>query len=127
MMRTGGLIRILRYAGIGQSRNLVDLPSWVPDWTAGLQTFILSHKIQSHNFRASFNAEPRGSIPKTESIVLHLQSEPAASPNAASASCQAVLRFDAVIFDKTLKPLTFSIRYLTTWYTMAYFSEHRKT
>jgi len=94
------MFRILRYAGIGQSRNLVDLPSWVPDWTACLQTFILSHRMKAHNFRASLDSKPRWSISEAKRTVSHPQPKPAISPNAASARHLAVLRLDAVIFDR---------------------------
>jgi hypothetical protein len=44
--------RLLRFADVGKSRNLC-VPSWVPDWTAGLQDFVLEPRSTSSNFRAS--------------------------------------------------------------------------
>jgi len=49
--------RLLRFAGIGRSRRL-NLPSWVPDWTAGLQEFVLEHRNPAANFGAS-RKQPR--------------------------------------------------------------------
>ncbi|PMD13094.1 hypothetical protein NA56DRAFT_712410 [Hyaloscypha hepaticicola] len=44
--------RILRFAGIGQPRNL-DLPSWVPDWSAGLRACTFEHRNSAYDVRAS--------------------------------------------------------------------------
>ena len=40
--------RVLRFAGIGQPRNL-ELPSWVPDWSAGLRACTFEHRGWAHD------------------------------------------------------------------------------
>lgn len=45
--------RILRFAGIGQARNMSSLPSWVPDWTAGLPTCPFVSRNDTFNYKAS--------------------------------------------------------------------------
>jgi hypothetical protein len=44
--------RILRFAGIGKLRSL-DLPSWVPDWSAGLRACTFEHRYSAHDIQAS--------------------------------------------------------------------------
>jgi hypothetical protein len=50
--KEGTLFDVLRFAGIGQLRNLVALPSWVPDWTSRIHTCVLTHWQPELNFRA---------------------------------------------------------------------------
>ncbi|VUC35617.1 unnamed protein product [Clonostachys rosea] len=45
--------RILRFAGIGQARNMNGLPSWSPDWTAGLPTCPFVSRHYEFNYKAS--------------------------------------------------------------------------
>ena len=57
--------RMLRFAGVGRSRRLEELPSWVPDWTAGLQEFVLEHRNPASSFKASRRAPQRVEFIKT--------------------------------------------------------------
>ncbi|KAK1536468.1 uncharacterized protein CCOS01_01788 [Colletotrichum costaricense] len=45
LVRTGDAFAFLRYAGIGSSRSpsFENLPSWVPDWSAEVNVYILPH------------------------------------------------------------------------------------
>ncbi|KAK6062831.1 adenosine deaminase [Seiridium cupressi] len=45
--------RLIRFAGIGQLRNMPDLPSWVPDWTAGLSACPLESRDEATAYKAS--------------------------------------------------------------------------
>jgi hypothetical protein len=44
--------RVLRFAGIGQLRSL-ELPSWVPHWSAGLCACTFEHRYSAHDIQAS--------------------------------------------------------------------------
>ncbi|KAI9768897.1 MAG: hypothetical protein M1839_003851 [Geoglossum umbratile] len=58
-LRMGGNpFRAMRLAGIGQPRKLTTLPSWVPDWTAKLETCVLSHQDAAFDYRACRNFNP---------------------------------------------------------------------
>jgi len=50
--------RALCFAGVGRQRNIDQLPSWVPYWTAGLQTAILCHHDEQNNYKASLQTRP---------------------------------------------------------------------
>jgi hypothetical protein len=54
----GNPFRLLRFAGIGGARQLNDIPSWVPDWTSGVQTCVLSVDKAEHTYRASLDSKP---------------------------------------------------------------------
>jgi hypothetical protein len=58
--------RVLRFAGIGQPRNIDSLPSWVPDWTAGLPALSLEHRNAPADYAAStphsWRAQPARSL-----------------------------------------------------------------
>ncbi|KXH29967.1 hypothetical protein CNYM01_13181 [Colletotrichum nymphaeae SA-01] len=48
LVRTGDAFAFLRYAGIGSSRSssFENLPSWVPDWSAEINVYILPHDVK---------------------------------------------------------------------------------
>ncbi|KAK7453143.1 hypothetical protein CaCOL14_005013 [Colletotrichum acutatum] len=48
LIRTGDAFAFLRYAGIGNSRSpsFGNLPSWVPDWSADVNVYILPHDVK---------------------------------------------------------------------------------
>ncbi|EXF76998.1 hypothetical protein CFIO01_08700 [Colletotrichum fioriniae PJ7] len=48
LVRTGDAFAFLRYAGIGNSRShsFENLPSWVPDWSADVNVYILPHDVK---------------------------------------------------------------------------------
>ncbi|KAK1452749.1 hypothetical protein CCUS01_10623 [Colletotrichum cuscutae] len=48
LVRTGDTFAFLRYAGIGNSRgpSFENLPSWVPDWSAEVNVYILPHDVK---------------------------------------------------------------------------------
>jgi hypothetical protein len=58
MMRERDPFHILRFAGIGQKRNPISLPTWCPDWTMKLQTCILGHSNPEYDYRASGDTDP---------------------------------------------------------------------
>lgn len=58
MLGKSELHRVLRFAGIGRRRNISDLPSWAPDWTAGLQSMVLCQPGPA-NYAASLALPPR--------------------------------------------------------------------
>ena len=66
--------RLLRFAGVGRSRNL-RVPSWVPDSTAGLLEFVLEPRSTASNFRAS-SMPPKMLCPKYEWLGLGLSRLP---------------------------------------------------
>jgi hypothetical protein len=54
--RSRNPIRVLRFAGIGEPRELQNIPSWAPDWTAGIRTCVLS-TVHATGYRASWFTE----------------------------------------------------------------------
>ena len=53
MMTTNKSLRILHIAGIGWSRQIKDLPSWVPDWSAPHRVIIFGDMVDNAGYRAS--------------------------------------------------------------------------
>ncbi len=53
MMTTNRSLRILHIAGIGWSRQIVDLPSWAPDWSAPQRVTIFGDMADNAGYRAS--------------------------------------------------------------------------
>lgn len=53
MMTTNKSLRILHIAGIGWSRQILDLPSWVPDWSAPHRVTIFGDMVDNAGYRAS--------------------------------------------------------------------------
>ena len=53
MMTTNKSLRILHIAGIGWSRKILDLPSWVPDWSAPHRAIIFGDMADNASYRAS--------------------------------------------------------------------------
>ena len=53
MMNTNKSLRILHIAGIGWSRQILDLPSWVPDWSAPHRAIIFGDMADNASYRAS--------------------------------------------------------------------------
>ena len=53
MMTANKSLRILHIAGIGWSRQILDLPSWVPDWSAPQRVTIFGDMADNAGYRAS--------------------------------------------------------------------------
>ena len=53
MMTTSSSLRILHFAGIGWSRQIQDLPSWVSDWSAPQRLIIYGDMADNAGYRAS--------------------------------------------------------------------------
>lgn len=53
MMTTNKSLRILHIAGIGWSRQIQDLPSWVPDWSAPHRVTIFGDMVDNAAYQAS--------------------------------------------------------------------------
>ena len=53
MMTINTSLRILHIAGIGWSRQILDLPSWVPDWSAPQRVTIFGDMVDNAAYRAS--------------------------------------------------------------------------
>ncbi|KAH0562126.1 hypothetical protein GP486_003177 [Trichoglossum hirsutum] len=70
-LRMGGNpFRAIHLAGIGQPRKLTTLPSWVPDWTANLETCVLSHQDAAFDYRACGNLKPAIDFPDIRSAIV---------------------------------------------------------
>ena len=59
MMIANKSLRILHIAGIGWSRQIVDLPSWVPDWSAPQRVTIFGDMADNAGYRASASLPTR--------------------------------------------------------------------
>ena len=53
MMTTNKSLRILHIAGLGWSRQILDLPSWVPDWSAPQRATVFGDMADNASYRAS--------------------------------------------------------------------------
>ena len=53
MMTLNKSLRILHIAGIGWSRQILDLPSWVPDWSAPHRAIIFGDMVDNAGYKAS--------------------------------------------------------------------------
>ncbi|KAK0652648.1 hypothetical protein B0T16DRAFT_104087 [Cercophora newfieldiana] len=59
VLRKPNPFRGLRFAGVGRDQRIIGLPSWAPDWTAGIQAAILSHGDDQSDYKASLDTVPR--------------------------------------------------------------------
>ena len=71
MMIANKSLRILHIAGIGWSRQIIDLPSWVPDWSAPQRVTIFGDMADNAGYRASASLSTRIKIrPGPETLTL---------------------------------------------------------
>lgn len=71
MMIANKSLRILHIAGIGWSRQIKDLPSWVPDWSAPQRVTIFGDMADNASYRASASLPSRVKIrPGPDTITL---------------------------------------------------------
>ena len=71
MMIANKSLRILHIAGIGWSRQITDLPSWVPDWSAPQRVTIFGDMADNAAYRASASLPSRVKIrPGPDTIIL---------------------------------------------------------
>ena len=71
MMIANKSLRILHIAGIGWSRQIKDLPSWVPDWSAPQRVTIFGDMADNAAYRASASLPSRVKIrPGPDTITL---------------------------------------------------------